>query len=61
MVEGLIVGLTKVLFDRARERAREEGIRQGEQRTIERLRRLGVRIPDEIISEENTEESKKQR
>ena len=59
-VEGLIVGLTRVILDRARERAREEGIRQGAKRERERLRKLGVPIPDEVTTKENERKSDKQ-
>lgn len=56
-VEGIIVGLTKAIFDRAKERARQEGREEGREegrlQEQQRLRSLGVRIPPEALIEEN--------
>ena len=67
-VEGTVVGLTQLIFDKARKQARQEGhregIREGRQEGIRegirqernRLRKAGVDIPRDETPNENRED-----
>ena len=67
VLEGFIVGATKIFFERARAKAREEGVQQGVQQGVEqgvqqereRLRKAGVRIPPDKPKAEDGDASKK--
>ena len=47
MLEGAIVGTTKLIIERAKDKARQEGVRQGVQQERERLRKAGITIPSD--------------
>jgi hypothetical protein len=54
MVEGLLMGMTKIIIERAREQAKTEGIQQGIQQERDRLRQHGVPIPPETKAPERS-------
>ena len=45
MLEGAIVGSTKLIIERAKNKAWQEGVQQGVQQERERLRKAGITIP----------------
>ena len=63
-IEGFVMGATKVLFDRAMRRARDEGhregIREGIQRERDRLRQAGVEIPPDDRKADGNRDSARQ-